>query len=67
MLALISMLIYGEVNIERKCNQAVSTLSGIDTYNTRKLKNSTHALNHRHHKKECEYVCWFETTFNSEI
>ena len=52
LLAMISMLINGEVNIEGKCSQAVLTLSGKVTYNTRKLKKSTHALNHRHNKRE---------------
>ena len=53
-LALISMLIDGKVNIYRKCSQAVFTLSGIVTYNTRNLKKSTHALSHCHHKRECQ-------------
>ena len=52
LLALMSMLIDGEVNIKGKCSQAVLTLSGIVTYNTRKLKKSTHVLNHGHHKRE---------------
>ena len=54
LLALMSMLIDGEVNIEGKCSQAVLILSDMSTYNTRKLKKSNHALNHRHHKKERE-------------
>ena len=49
LLALISMLINDEVNIEGKCSQAVSNLSGMVTHNTRKVKKCTHALNHRHH------------------
>ena len=54
LLALMSMLIDGEVNIEGKCSQAVLTLSDMSTYNSRKLKKSNHALNHRHHKTERE-------------
>ena len=53
-LALMSMLIDGKVNFEGKCSQAVLTLSAMVTYNTRKLKKSTYALNHRHHKRERE-------------
>ena len=52
LLALKSMLPGGEVNIKIKCSQAVLALSGIVTYNIRKLKKSTHALKHRHHKRE---------------
>ena len=54
LLVLLSMLINGEVNIKEKCSQAVLTLSGMVKYNTQKLKKSTHALNHRHHKRERE-------------
>ena len=46
------MLPGGEVNIKIKCSQAVLALSEIVTYNIRKLKKSTHALKHRHHKRE---------------
>ena len=52
--ALMNMLTDCEVNIEGKCRQAVLSLSGMVTYNTGKLKKSTHALNHRHHKRERE-------------
>ena len=52
LLALVSMLIDEEVNAKGKCSQAVLTLSGMVTYNTQKLKKSTHALSHRHHKRE---------------
>ena len=45
------MLINDEVNIEGKCSQAVSNLSGMVTHNTRKVKKCTHALNQRHHKR----------------
>ena len=54
LLALMSMLIDGEVNMEGRCSQAVLTLSGMVTYNARKLKKSTRSLNRRHHKKERE-------------
>ena len=62
LLALMSMLIDGEVNTEGKCSQAVFILSGIVTYNTRNLKGFFHALNHCHHKREREtpvtmYIC----------
>ena len=54
LLALLSMLINCEVNIEGKSSQGLLTLFGMVTYNTWTLKKSTHALNHRHHKKEHE-------------
>ena len=54
-LALMSILIDGEVNVEGKCSLAVLTMSGLVTYNTRKLwKPSSRCLNHRHHNKERE-------------
>ena len=62
LLALMSVLINGGVNIEGKCSPAVLILSGMVTYNAQNLNKSTHALSHRHHKREREtpvtiYVC----------
>ena len=56
-----SMLFDGEVNVEGRCSQAVLTISGLVTYNTRKLrKPNSRCLNHRHHHKEREtYVALY--------
>ena len=53
LLALMSMLIDGVANVEGKCSQAVLTLSGLVTFNARKVRTPSN-LNHRHHKKERE-------------
>ena len=57
LLMLISMLIDGEVNNEGNCSQAALTVSGLVTFNARKLKRKSKkesTLEHRHHKKERE-------------
>ena len=55
LLTLMSTLIYGKVNVEETCSQAVLTISGLITYSTTELgMTSSHRLSHRHHNKERE-------------
>ena len=55
LLALTSMLIDGEVNVEGKCSQAALTTAELVTFNVRKLKSARKgSLTARHHKKERE-------------